>query len=168
MVFDLVSLGLISFTGPFCILLLPIGILLYLLRRRRWTIALTSLLAAGSVVQYVTLSHYLGPCSPVPMLKPLLLRVLAGQLFLFGTINGGKIVASAPLQSAGAAELGALLVVLGLCVVAYAFLRAPLELKLFTLFGCAVGVAVFAGCIVTRTGIGNRSQMSSMRSAIGI
>jgi len=68
--------------------------------------------------------------------------VLAGQLFLFGTINGGKIVASAPLQSAGAAELGALLVALGLCVVAYVFLRAPLELKLFTLFGCAVGVAV--------------------------
>ncbi len=140
--FDFVAICLISLTGPFCILLLPVGILFYLMRRNRWTIVLSSILAAGSVIQYITLSHYLGPCSPVRVLKPLLLRVLAGQLFLFGTVNGGKIVADAPLQSRAAAGLGALIVVIGLCIVGYVLVRAPLELKLLTVFGCAVAVAV--------------------------
>ncbi len=140
--FDLVSISLISVTGPFCILLLPIAILLCLLRWARWTMVLTVLLVLGSLIQSITLSHFLNPCSPVPVLKPILFRVLGGQLFLFGTLYGGKIMPDASLQSTGAAGLGMLVVIIGVCIVGYALFRAPLELKLFTLFGCAVCVAV--------------------------
>jgi hypothetical protein len=141
-VFDAVCLALISLTGPFCLLLAPAAVVCWWFRRSRWSIVLTSIVVAGCCVQVVTLAHYLPTCTPVNLLNPLTIRILAGQLFLFGTVNGGAIIANAPIGSTFAVEVGAVIVVTGLALVAYACWRGSQELRIFVLFGALVFLAI--------------------------
>ncbi len=141
-VFDVVCMALISVTGPFCVLLFPIGCVLWFMRRSQWTVVLTSILGAGCLMQAVTLFRSLPPCTPVEVLNPLGMRVVAGQLFLFGSLDGGNIVPHAPLLSLGAAELATVIAIGGILVAGYAVWKGPLELKLFVSFACLVFVSV--------------------------
>jgi hypothetical protein len=141
MAFDLVIISLLSLTGPFCILMSPIGWLLWLLRRQRWSLILASLISAGAIVQSWTLLHFLDVCTPVSVMDPLGMKVLAGQVFLLGTLNGGYIIASTSLNSLGAAELATVVVIAGIVIVCYATIRGPLELRLFIGYACAVCLA---------------------------
>ncbi len=141
-IFDVVSIALISVTGPFCLLLFPIACILWIIRRSRWTAVLTPIVGLGCCAQLFTLSHFLKACTPVHVLTPLGIRVLAGQVFLFGTMDGGNIIPHASLQSLGAAELATVIVIAGVLMGAYALVKAPLELKLFVAFGGLVCLAV--------------------------
>ncbi len=141
--FDLVSICLVSVTGPFCVLLFPLAIVWWLMRRSNWTIVLACIFAAGSCVQLLTLRHALSPCRPREIISPLLARLSAGQIFLFGTLNGGNILPHATINTAAVTPLAILIVIAGVSVTVYALLRGPAELKLFIVFA----VLVFAASI---------------------
>jgi hypothetical protein len=141
-VFDLVAMLLISITGPFCLLLLPLSCLWWWWERSRRTVVLIAIVGAGCCVQLFTLAKYLPPCHRAEIMNPLGIRVLAGQLFLFGALDGGNIVPHAPGQSAMALELGAAVVIVGIALVLYAFWRAPKRLRLFVIFGAIVIASV--------------------------
>jgi len=140
-IFDLLSISLISLTGPFCILLFPLAVAWWILRRKNWILVLASILAAGFLVQALTLSHSLNTCTPKDIFSPLLLRLLAGQIFMFGTLNGGNILPHATLETQGVTVLATLVVVAGLSIAVYTLMKAPLELKLFIVFAGLVTVS---------------------------
>lgn len=142
-IFDLVLIGLISVTGPFCVLLFPIAVAWWIVRRTNWTITLACIFAAGSCVQLVTLSHALSPCRPREIVNPLLARLSAGQIFLFGTLNGGNILPHATINTPGVTPLAILVVSIGIGMTVYVFLKGPAELKVFIAFA----VLVFAASI---------------------
>lgn len=139
--FDVISIALISVTGPFCILLLPIAIVWWVIRRIKWTVVLACGLAAGCCIQLVTLHHNLNPCAPREMLNPLLARLSAGQVFLFGTLNGGNILPHATIATASVTSTAILILVAGLSAAVYAYLKGSLELKLFITFAALVFAA---------------------------
>lgn len=140
-IFDIASIALISVTGPFCVLLFPLAIAWWIIRRNNWTIVLACMLAAGSCVQLLTLRHYLNPCVPRKILSPLLMRLSAGQIFLFGTLNGGNILPHATITTSGVTPVAALVVIAGVSMTAYALLKGPLELKVFIAFAGLVFAA---------------------------
>jgi hypothetical protein len=142
-VFDLISIGLISVTGPFCVLLFPLAIAWWIIRRSNWTIVLACIFAAGSCVQLLTLRHALSPCTPREILNPLLTRLSAGQIFLFGTLNGGNILPHATINTPSVTPLAIFITLAGVGMTAYALRKAPAELKLFIAFA----VLVFAASI---------------------
>ena len=140
-VFDIVSIALISVTGPFCVLLLPVAVVWWLIRRNEWTLVAVCIFAAGSCVQLVTLRQSLNPCRPREIVSPLLARLSAGQIFLFGTLNGGNILPHATINTSTVTSLAILIVLLGTSMTAYALLKGPAELKLFIAFAGLVFAA---------------------------
>lgn len=139
--FDVVAVALISVTGPFCILLLPIAIVCWIVRRSKWTVILACILAIGCCIQLVTLRHNLTPCTPREILNPLLARLSAGQIFLFGTLNGGNILSHATTSTPGVTPLAVFILAAGLSIAVYACLKGSLELKLFITFAGLVFAA---------------------------
>jgi hypothetical protein len=75
------------------------------------------------------------------MFNALLVRLTAGQIFLFGTLNGGNILPHATLTTPGVTTLAALFVIAGVTVVIYAMVSSPLELKFFIAFAALVFAA---------------------------
>jgi hypothetical protein len=140
-ILDLLSTSIISLTGPFCILLLPLGVVWWILRRNKWSLILTCVLCAGSCMQLLVLSRSLSTCQPREMFNALLVRLTAGQIFLFGTLNGGNILPHATLTTPGVTTLAALFVIAGVTVVIYAMVSSPLELKFFIAFAALVFAA---------------------------
>lgn len=139
---DLIAVALISVTGPFCLLLLPIALVLWWSRRWLWTAVLTSILGAGCAIQLFTLANSLPACRPMDILNPLGIRILAGQIFLFGALDGGSVLPHAGLQSTAALELAGLVFFAGVVMTGYALWKGPTELKLFVVFAGLVGVSV--------------------------
>jgi hypothetical protein len=142
-IFDVTAMSLISVTGPFSILLVPLAIVLWLIRRARWTLVLTLLLATGALIQLVVLSHAMNTCKPREIFDPLLIKLSAGQIFLFGTLNGGNLLSHTTLAASDVIALAALVIMGGTSLLVYALLKGPLELKLFACFAGLVLVAAF-------------------------
>src|SRR6185437_10512827 len=137
-VFDVVSISLISVTGPFSVLLLPFAVVFWAIRRTRWTVLLSCLLAAGASIQILTLAHAMNTCRPREILDLLLIKLSAGQIFLFGTLNGGNILTAPSVQPVETMALATFVLIAGISLAIYALLNAPLELKLFVCFAALV------------------------------
>lgn len=140
-IFDLLSISIISLTGPFCILLFPLAVTWWILRRNNWTLLLASIFAAGFFVQVLTLSHSSNSCTPKDIVNPLLLRLFAGQIFMFGTLNGGNILPHATLEMQSVTVLATLIVVAGSSIAVYTLMKGPVELKVFVVFAGLVIVS---------------------------
>jgi len=136
--FDIAAVGLISVTGPFCLLLLPIACLLWWFQRVRWTALLACIIGVGCGIQLFTLAHALPPCRPMDVLNPLGIQILSGQIFLFGALHGGTLVPN-PSE---AMDIEILVLALGLLTAIYAFWKGARELKLFLLFAFLICVSI--------------------------
>ena len=129
-VFDCALFLLFSFSGPCGILLLPLLVVFWWLRRERWTLAVIACVGLGAAAQMVSLlhnqgsraEHYLG-ATPA-----LLVRIVGGDIFeavllgphAFG--NHGRLVV----------HLAVFL--FGLGVLLYVLRMGTLELKLFIVY----------------------------------
>jgi hypothetical protein len=139
---DVIAIALISLTGPFCLLLLPIACLYWWVGRKPWTAVLACTLGAGCGVQLLTLVHALPPCRPMEVLNPVGVRILAGQVFLFGVFNGGAILPHASVESPAALDIASVVMFAGLVLAGYALWKGPKELKLFVLFAGLICASV--------------------------
>jgi hypothetical protein len=134
--FDILLLLLAAITGPYCIVLAPIVLLFWWLRRDPWTLAVfasTALVACGQIVLLLHSSlRTKGTLGATPVA---FLRML-----------GGHVVASALLGTYSFARLAPLALIVpaalaGVCIFLYCLRFANLEWKLFLLYCAGVFVA---------------------------
>ena len=130
-IFDVAVLVIFPLSGPFCIVLLPLVLVVWWLRRERWPLVVAAILTPFVALQasLLSFSGYAGRAPAELGATPmLLLRILAGQIYV-GAIHGRNQFA---VRAHPAAILAVLL--LGSSVLAYCLWKAGLELRLFILF----------------------------------
>ena len=126
---DVALLLLAGVTGPFCIMLIPLVLGFWWVRRQPWSLAVAAAMVPGVLCQLYTIKH-----SPARSVGPLgaglepLLRMIGGDIIgctLFGAL---PIAHHAPMALIVPAAIG------GMTVYLYALRFANVELKLFILF----------------------------------
>lgn len=144
-VFDVTALLLGALTGPFCILLMPVAVLVATVRRERWRTKQIGILSAGAVIQGVTLMLNGRPHMQTGLGASLsrFSRILAFQVFVpvFRGTNNSAEFARRPLLLL---VLSYLLTALGLAVLTYVFVRGGLEIRCMLLFAAVVLAASLA------------------------
>lgn len=134
--FDIGVLLLSGLTGPWSLVLLPLVLIFWWMRRYRWSLIVAGITAFCAVTQAVMLLSSSGAAArPSPHLGAtpmLLLRILAGDIFLGSLFGGNHFGANGPRLAI------VLIALLGASVLFHTLLKAPVELKLFILFCCAL------------------------------
>ncbi len=135
--FDIGIILLSALSGPFSILLLPIALIYWRIRRDRWLIVLISGLAVGALAQGITIllnastARHVASSGATP---GLFAKILAGQVFL-GALIGEKGYGKLGALIVGPNILAILVAAIGLLILLYALLRGPLELGAFIIYG---------------------------------
>lgn len=134
-VFDICIIVLTALTGPFAIFLLPIAVLKWRFRREKWLLPIITILTSGAVIQVSVLAFAAQsrPKSPLEATPVLFAKILAGQVFLGGSIGNGGLARIAS-ESTGYKLLAIIVAIAGITAIAYVLGKAPLELRLFVLF----------------------------------
>jgi hypothetical protein len=133
---DVAATLVAAFSGPFCAVLVPIALLFWWKRRRRWTLVIFWLVTMAACIQIAIVSH-----QPARLHRPLganidlLVRMIGGNVVgeaLLGTFAFSSVL---PVIFLGMAAI--------LCVslVAYCFGHAHLEWKLFLAYCWAIFAA---------------------------
>jgi len=138
MAFDLAIVLLCGFTGPFCILLLPIALLLAWTRRERQHWVLTGALAMTSVVQLVSLVIVKPSGDPFGHREAVMgasaawfTRILAGQIYLADLVGWNELALN---SGQGCFIFLVFVAIAGTVIVSACFLKSKLEMRLFLLF----------------------------------
>jgi hypothetical protein len=148
MAFDLAVVLLCGFTGPFCIFLLPIALVLAWTRgeSRRWLWA--GALAMTSVVQLVSLVIVKPSGDPFGHREAVMgasavwfSRILAGQIYLADLVGWNELAMN---SGPGAFIFLVFVAIAGTVIVAACFLKSKLEMRLFLLFS---GIILMASLI---------------------
>ena len=139
-VFDGIVLLLISLDSPVGVVLLPVAAAVCWIRRSRGSVISLALLLPGALIQGVTvlLSHS-RPAAPNGANFHRLISILGGQIFISPLLGNTTLVHMAWRHFPNyifAREIFAFVV--GVSILLYALRYAPLELKLFILFGTAI------------------------------
>jgi hypothetical protein len=139
-VFDGIVLVLITLESPIGILLVPVAAVLWWTRRTHWSRISLAALIPGAVVQaFIVLSSHARPTASNGANFHRLVGILGGQIFL-SPLLGSKALLHMTLRHMPhyvyAREMTALII--GLAVLLYSLRYAPVEVKLFVLFGFAV------------------------------
>lgn len=143
---DIFILLLCGLTGPFCIFLLPIAVVLAWRRRNRWQWAMTGTLAALCLVQAwgLLIVNPSGRSLPDALgaSPALFARILAGQVYL-GALLGTNTLAFNPGPRLFAVLL--LVAIGGTAIVVICFIKSTVEMKLFLLLSSVL----FAAALIT-------------------
>ncbi|HEX3105271.1 MAG TPA: hypothetical protein VHQ22_12550 [Terriglobales bacterium] len=139
-VFDGIVLLLISLDSPVGVVLLPVAAAVCWIRRSRGSVISLALLLPGALIQGVTvlLSHS-RPAAPNGANFHRLISILGGQIFISPLLGNTTLVHMAWRHFPNyifAREIFAFVV--GVSILLYALRYAPMELKLFILFGTAI------------------------------
>ena len=129
-VFDIIVFIIAAVSGPFGIVLTPLLLVFWWIRRQRWSLVLFSIVAAGSIVQLFLLrdlktvryARFLGAT------VARFIRILGGNVFL-GALRG-----STPYGYKYSLLICFAALLVGLALIVYCTRRAPLEVRLFFLF----------------------------------
>jgi hypothetical protein len=138
--FDGIVLVLITLESPIGVLLVPVAAVLWWKRRTRWSkISLASLVPGAIVQAFIVLFSHARRSAPNGATFHRLVGILGGQIFL-SPLLGSKTLLHMTLRHMPhyvyAREMIAL--VIGVAVLLYSLRYAPVEVKLFVLFGFAV------------------------------
>ncbi|ARV57584.1 hypothetical protein BZZ01_02115 [Nostocales cyanobacterium HT-58-2] len=145
--FDIGVILLSALSGPFALLLAPIAAVVWWLRRSKWSWLLLLGLIVGAVVQgiVILLTGYPNRFhTPLGATPGLFAKILATQVFLGALLGqkGSKLVSSI---SFGHSIIAIFLTVAGIALFVYCLLKAPLELRLFSVFAAGVfGVSLLS------------------------
>jgi hypothetical protein len=139
-VFDGIVLILISLDSPVGVVLLPVAAAIWWMRRSRGSAISLALLLPGAVIQGLTvlLSHS-RPAAPNGANFHRLISIVGGQIFISPLLGNTTLVRMAWRHFPDyifARETFAF--VIGIAILFYALRYAPVELKLFILFGVAI------------------------------
>jgi hypothetical protein len=142
-IFDGIFLVLTSLDGPLGIVLLPMAVALWWKRRNAWTRMNVALLAPGAFIQVLSilLTWHSRLVAPIGANFTRLITILERQIFLpslLGLSTTSRLLGENPLS---VVEVIATLLALALWL--YAIRDAPVDLKLFILFG----LTAFALCL---------------------
>ncbi len=145
-IFDISIFLLSGLTGPFCILLLPVALVFWWMRREIRRIVPIVTLAIPAIIQLLALYHTAAATREKVGLGAslsTLVRLVSGQVYL------GAFMGETSLATRGSMVLLALVALCGAGIMIYCFLHAELELKLFLLFAGAVFGASLANPMVS-------------------
>lgn len=129
--FDVAVFILSGLTGPFCLVLFPLVVLFWWLRRERWRLTIIALLAASSIAQIAVLLQTAPLARRVVDLgatPALFVRILAGNVYVGALIGRNGYAHWKPMAFLLPVALT------GTALLSYSFLKAGLERKLFLLF----------------------------------
>ena len=137
-----------GFCGPFCILLLPVVLVYWWIRRRSWTLWIAAAMSIGSTTQLYLLIHTHGARVQDPLgagLVPLL-RIFGAQVVLNAMLGGHSITGRLPM----------VVILLAVCVgviIYWTIARsASLPMKLLLAYSCLL----FAASLRTPEIAGNK------------
>lgn len=160
--FDVVVVVLSGLTGPFVIVLAPIAVVVFLVRKQRWTLIPTAILCVAAVVQIVCLlTSRRGNHASLGVTPGRFAEIIGGQI-VGGTVLGppatetGHVLSNLPVA-------GALLMVGGGVICAAALVRGPMELRLLNLFA----VAVLTSSLISPVGTGLEAQWQTLTGDAG-
>lgn len=149
-IFDMAMVALSAFSGPFCILLLPIAAIKYLKTWEKRVLPLASILLIGAVVQVSCLLLIGRPLKePLGAELGLFFRIVGGHLFfdaIFGDKNYGRIIRFGWWNDIWAFIVFAA----GFSAGVYSFIRAKLELRLLLIFAGLVVTAALISPVISR------------------
>jgi len=140
--FDLLTVLLCGLTGPFCILLLPIAIYLAFKRHGAWRWMTSFVLVACSLIQAWGLL-VVNPAARTSWgvlgaTPGLFIRIIAGNIF-FGALLGTNELAEVSRPWFFCFLL--FIVIVGVAIVADAYVHSVIEMKLFILFAAMIVAA---------------------------
>ena len=146
--FDVLIVTLSALSGPFSILLAPVAVVCWLSRRQQWLFNLSIFISVGAIIQTISL---LLTFSARPQAQS------GASLVNFAKLFGGQVVICSLLGQRIYAKILAfnlwsdvfvvVLAILGVGIIVYSLFVAPLELKLFNLFGWLI----FCAALITPT-----------------
>jgi hypothetical protein len=124
---------LAGFCGPFAIVLAPIVLLFWWLRRQSWSLIIFGLMSVGALTQIVVLLHSVHRThNPLGPSFGALVRIVGGNIVLGALFGSHAFSTKAPMIAIVAAA------VVGLGIVLYRLRFANLEWKLFVLYCAAL------------------------------
>jgi hypothetical protein len=133
--FDTVLLLVAAFTGPYSIVLAPLALGFWWVRRQPWTLAVFALTGLAALTQILLVMHTHRVEVALGATPALFLRMLGGNIVACAIFGSHAFAGKAPLLFSGAAAL------VGLCIYFYCLREANLEWKLFLLYSGAVYAA---------------------------
>ncbi len=149
--FDLVVLSIAGLTGPFCIFLFPVAVLMAWYRRQPWRWFYAGWVFVFAAVQGIEILSKTGAeRSHVPLGASftLLLRILSARIFA-----GALLRSFSPLASPGLPWIvPATIVFACTAMMAIALWKGPMELRLFVLFALEFFAAALARPLVVDSG----------------
>jgi hypothetical protein len=144
--FDIVLLILVGLTGPWALVLTPLVLVFWWIRRQRWSLVTAGLLFVCAAIQAAELlfsaGGYARPSTPLGATIPLFIRLLASQIYA-GAIWGENL-----LDIRGSMLELALIFVAGTAVLAWGLIKLRLEMKLFTIFALLILAAALQSPLV--------------------
>jgi hypothetical protein len=159
--FDIAMILLSGVSGPFCLMLLPVAVVVWWLRRELWRLVPIAVLAATSAIQLSAIIQSGTATRPKVGLgatPELLTRILAGQVYLGALLGQHSLSAHKNLILLGSVAVA------GTAILFYCFVRAGLELKLFILFAELVFIASLRSPMVSLT----TPQWEVLTNSVGI
>jgi hypothetical protein len=136
--FDITVLTISALSGPFCIVIVPLVVVFWWLKRQRWSLVVLAALCPLVALQGIELlfGGFAGRAPANLGASPeLFVRLLTGHVYV-GSLWGenGFVLNAAPVTVW-------LVMVLGTSFLIYAFWRASLELRLFIVFAFLIFAA---------------------------
>jgi hypothetical protein len=142
-IFDAVILLLTGLTGPWCLVLTPLILVFWWYRRQRWSLVMASLLATCAAVQVSELLAHVGrPLTPIGASIALLLRLIAGQIYM------GALWGQNSFARHGSTIPAILIFCLGTTVLIYGVWKLHLEMKLFIAFAVLITTAALQSPLI--------------------
>jgi len=148
--FDLGVVLVGGLTGPSCVFLLPLGFVIFRMRRESWMRVLLAVLAGVAAVQVVAFAMTAPEVrSTAPLgATPMLLVDLVGGRVIVDALVGPSFLPNHPAIAGWISLFG---FEGALALAAYGLYRAPVELRLFLVFGVAILAAALRFPHVTAT-----------------
>jgi hypothetical protein len=160
-IFDVAIFLLCGVSGPFCLMLLPIAVIFWWLRRGPWRFIPIIIFAATSAIQLSAIVQSGAATRPKVGLgatPQLFTRLLGGQVYL------GALLGQHSLSAHKNIILLAVVAVFGTAILVYCFIKTGTELKLFILFAVLVFAASLRSPMVSLT----VPQWQVLRDSVGI
>jgi hypothetical protein len=152
--FDIAVLLLTGLTGPWALVLLPLLLTFWFIRRQRWSLVMASLLTLCAAVQSWELLHHAADrlqSIPLGATFELFFRLIAGQIYTAALWGQNS------LDLRGNLPLMVILFAVGTALLLWGLLALRLELKLFIAFSIVILAAALRSPLIT--GQGTQWQM---------
>lgn len=132
--FDLTAVAMAVLTGPLAILLLPLALWRWWARRSTWTLLLAGVLAAGTLLQILSLTSSSRPNAPLNASPELFARILAGRVFLSPILGSAGYSKLLEVTGSAPSALWFVPAAIGVSTAAYVAWKGGQELRMLLLF----------------------------------